>query len=153
MVMEITRWSAYEYEEKERGTDWFWAIGVIVVAGSIASIIFGNYFFAILLVLGGLSFMMFAVRKPEVVNYELNEKGLRIKNQLYPYEKIKSFFVREEGEPMLFIKSERVFLPMISMPLDGASPQKIKSIMLSKNVIEEEMKEHFSEKIVERLGL
>ena len=42
-------WSALEYEEKVQSNDWFWALGVIIVAGSITSIIFANYFFAIFL--------------------------------------------------------------------------------------------------------
>lgn len=32
-------WSALEYEDKERGSDWYFALGIIVVAGSVASII------------------------------------------------------------------------------------------------------------------
>ncbi len=112
--MEILRWSALEYEETEKGTDWFWALGVIVVAGSIAAIIFGNYFLAILLVLGGLCFGMFALKKPELINYQLNENGLQIKNQIYLYKEIKAFFVREGNRPAFFIKSSRVFMPMLS---------------------------------------
>lgn len=146
-------WSALEYEQKERGTDWFWALGVIIVASSIASLIYGNYFFAILLILGGLSFWMFAIRKPEMIHYELNDKGLQIENQLYPFERIKSFFVRTDTSPALFIKSERVFMPMLSMPLNGVSPMEVREVMLSKNIPEEEMQEHFSERVIESLGI
>ena len=46
--MEKLEWSALEYEEKERDASWFWALAVIIVAGSLAAIIFSNYFFAIL---------------------------------------------------------------------------------------------------------
>ena len=35
---EKLEWSALEYEEKNQSNDWFWALGVIVVAGSITSI-------------------------------------------------------------------------------------------------------------------
>ena len=151
--MESLKWSAFEYEQKERGTDWFWALGVIIVAGSIAAVILGDYFFAILLILGGVSLAMFAIRQPEMIQYELGAKGLRIKNQLYPYEKIKAFFVRFEEKPMLFIKSERVFMPMLSIPLQDISPVVIKNIMLSYKIPEEEMREHFSEHVMERLGI
>ena len=69
--METLQWSVVEYEEKERSADWFWALGIIIVAGSIAAIIFGDFFFAILLVVGGACLAMFAVRKPETITYEL----------------------------------------------------------------------------------
>lgn len=156
--MEKLEWSALEYEEKERSADWFWALGIIVVTSSVASIIFGNYFFAVLLFLSGLLLGFFAVKKPEIVSYELNNQGLKIRTRLYPYENIKSFWVQidktEEKnlKPTLFIKSERVFMPVISIPIEYIMAGDIHSIMLSKNVVEEEMKEHPSLKIMESLG-
>jgi len=151
-------WSALEYEEKERSQDWFWALGIIVATSSIASIIFENYFFAALLVLSGLLLGFFATKKPGTVAYELNNKGLKIGNRLYPYENIKSFWVQLDtsGEtnlkPLLFIHSERAFMPIISIPIDEIIAVKIHSILLERNIAEVEMKEHLSEKIMEILG-
>ncbi len=156
--MEKIDWSALEYEEKERSKDWFWALGIIVVTSSIASIIFGNYFFAALLVLSGVLLGFFSVKKPDMVPYELNMRGLKIRNRLYVYENIKSFWVQVDtsGEgklkPILFIKTERLFMPIISIPIESNMARSIRSIMLSKNVIEEEMKEHPSLSIMESLG-
>lgn len=146
-------WTALEYEEKERGNDWFWALGVIVVASAITSFIYSNYFFSLFLVIAGILLVIFAVKKPDLVFYELNEKGLKIRNRLFPYENIKSFWIKKDVEkPTLFIKSERSFMPIISMPLDPNHIEEIKNMMLSKNVPEEEMKEHVSEKIMDSLG-
>jgi len=145
-------WSALEYEDKTRSTDWFWALGIIVVAASITSIIYGNYFFAILIILSGILLGFFAIKKPEMVSYELNKKGLKIKTRLFPYDTIKAFFIQTAPKPTLFIKSSRMFMPIISMPIENNLAEEIKSIMLSNNVKEEEMKENPSEKIMESLG-
>ncbi len=146
-------WRALEYEEKERGNDWFWALGVIVVASSITSFIYKNYFFSLFLIIGGFLLALFAVKKPDLVFYEMNKKGLKIRNRLFPYENIKSFWVKKEGmQPTLFIKSERLFMSIISMPLGEDITEEVKNIMLSNNVPEEEMKEHVSEKIMDSLG-
>lgn len=151
-------WSALEYEEKERSNDWFWALGVIVVTSSLASIIFGNYFFAVLLILGGLLLGFFAIKKPDIVTYELNPKGLKIRNRLYPYENIKSFWVQvntsEEDNlrPILFIHSERAFMPIISVPIHKDIAQDIHSVFAAQNIEEVAMREHPSEKIMEVLG-
>ena len=155
--MEKLSWSALEYEEKERSADWFWALGVIVITSSIASIIYGNYFFAVLLILSGGLLGFFAVKKPDIIPYELNEKGLKIGTRFYLYENIKSFWVQTLNEelrhkPILFIKSERAFIPILSVPIENDSGSKIRSVMLAKNITEEEMKEHASEKIMEYLG-
>ena len=149
---EKIEWSALEYEEKERSVDWFWALGIIVVAGSITSLIYGNYFFAILLILSGILLGFFAIKKPEMVSYELNKKGLKIKTRLFPYESMKSFFVQTTPKPMLFVKSSRMFMPILSMPIEDNLAEDIRSVMLSNNVQEEEMKEGPSERIMERLG-
>lgn len=151
-------WSALEYEEKERSKDWFWALGIIVATSSIASVIFGNYFFAALLLLSGVLLGFFAIKKPDTVTYELNTKGLKIRNRLYPYENIKSFWVQLDtsGEtdlkPMLFIHSERAFMPILSIPINETLAVDIHSILLNRDVAEVEMKEHPSEKIMEVLG-
>ena len=151
-------WSAFEYEDKERSTDWFWALGVIVVASAASSVIYSNYFFAVLIVLSGVLLGFFAVKKPDMVLYELNAKGLKIMNRLYPYENIKSFWVQksnsnpEDPKSTLFIESERIFMPMLTIPIDDSVAEDIHNIMLVKNVLEKEMKEHVSEKIIEALG-
>jgi len=151
-------WSALEYEEKERSKDWFWALGIIVATSSIASIIFGNYFFAALLVLSGILLGFFAIKKPDTVTYELNPRGLQIRSRLYSYENIKSFWVQIDptGEtnlkPLLFIHSERAFMPILSIPIDETIARDIHSILLAENIAEVEMKEHPSEKIMEVLG-
>ena len=162
---EKLNWSALEYEEKERSKDWFWALGIIVATGSIASIIFNNYFFAVLLILSGVLLGFFAVRKPTTIFYELNNDGLKIGNRLYPYKNIKSFWIQLEQpkplhrqndeaivKPLFFIHSERVFMPIITIPIEIEMAEDIHSIMLSQNITEEEMREHPSEKIMEALG-
>ncbi|MEI6280637.1 MAG: hypothetical protein WCP17_01395 [bacterium] len=149
---EKLEWSALEYEEKERNPNWFWALGIIIVTSSIASIIFNNYFFAALLVLSGLLLGFFAIKKPEMVTYELNSSGLKIRNRLYPYENIKSFWVQVEPKPMLFIHSERIFMPILTIPIETALAEDIHFIMSSQNIAEVEMKEHPSDKIMDVLG-
>lgn len=150
---EKIEWSALEYEEKERGNDWFWALGVIVVAGSIASFIYGNLFFGLLLIISGILLGSFAIKKPDLVFYEINQKGLKIKNRLYAYEKIKAFYVKNDIEkPTLFIRSERLFMPVLSIPIKQNDAEEIKNFMLTNNVPETEIKEHISEKIMESLG-
>jgi hypothetical protein len=145
-------WSALEYEDKERGRDWYWALGVIIVTGSIASIIYGNYFFAGLLILGGILLGFFAMKKPDTIYYELGPKGLRMQNRIYPYESIKSFCINTDAHPMFLIHSERFFMPIISIPINEEIGEAIKYVMLEKGIPEEPMNEHSSIKIMDTLG-
>ena len=151
-------WSALEYEEKERSQDWFWALGTIVVTSSIASIIFGNYFFAVLLLLSGALLGFFSVKKPDMVRYELHGKGLQIRDRMYPYENIKSFWVERPNsenpahKPTLFVHTERLFMPILMIPIEVNMAEEIHALFTEKNVPEVEMKEHPSDKIIEALG-
>ncbi len=154
-------WSALEYEERERTQDWFWALGIIVFTGAMTSIIYGNYFFAFFILLSGILLGFFAQKAPDVVFYELNTKGLKIRSRFYPYENIKSFWIQMPHldnpehlglKPTLFIKSERVFMPILSIPIEDTQAQDIHEIMTSKDIPEEEMSEHASLKIMEFLG-
>jgi hypothetical protein len=163
--MEKLIWSALEYEEKSRSNDWFWALGIIVFTAGAAAMIYNNYFFAALIIISGVLLGFLATKKPEMVEYELNQKGFRVHNNLYLYENIKSFWVQRETfptenlenenqklKPILFIKSERFFMPIILAPIENAMAEDIHSFLLEKNVTEEEMKEHFSLKIMDALG-
>jgi len=158
-TLEKLEWSALEYEDIYRSKDWFWALGIIIVAGSLASIIFGNYFFAVLIILSGVLLGFFATKQPETILYELNDKGLKIKTNLFPYENIKSFWVQvgqdhkeKNLKPILFIHSERVFMPILTIPIVEGMGGEIREIFLAKDIQEEEMKEHLSEKIMDVLG-
>jgi hypothetical protein len=151
--MDKLEWLAPEHEEKEHSNDWFWALGVIVVCSSVASVIYANYFFAVLIVLGGLMLGFFANQKPLMVTHELGEKGLKIGTRLYLYTNIKAFYVRTETEPALLIHSDRLFMPIISIPISEDIAPEIKSILLDHEVLEEEIVEHSSEKIMNSLGL
>ena len=152
-------WSAPEYEDKERSKDWFWALGIIVATSAVAAIIFNDYFFAAILVLGGVMLGFFSVRKPKDISYELNERGLRISNIAYPYETIKSFWVQSEAssenaktKPLLFVHTSRIFMPVIVIPIESHLANDIREVMLFKQITEIEMRETASEKIMEALG-
>ena len=159
--MDKLTWTALEHEEKNHSNDWFWALGIIVVTASLAAIIYNNYFFAALIILGGILLGFLATKKPELISYELNERGFVSHTNLYAYENIKSFWIQRENfsenaaehlRPLLFIKSERFFMPILLVPIDNAMAPDIRDFLLEKNVLEEEMKETFSEKIMEALG-
>jgi hypothetical protein len=158
MQGKVFTWSALEYEEKERSRDWFWALGIIVVTGAIASIIFSNYFFAALLVLGGVMLAFYAIKKPDLINYELNEEGLLMKHRFFPYENIKAFWVQADFtpnsklKPMLFIHIERAFLPVISIPIHIESAEDIHNIFTSQEIAEVPMKPHPAETVMDVLG-
>lgn len=145
-------WEALEYKEDLKGTDWFWALGIIVITGSIIAFIYENYFFAGILLLGGIMLGLTVNKKPEMLSYTLDEKGIKIKNALYPFDRISEFSVYKD-RPILVIRSERMMFPIISMPIPEDEKENIREIFLAKNVKESEITEHTADKIVRFLGI
>jgi len=55
-------------------------------------------------------------------------------------------------KPTLFIKSDRVFLPIIPISLNQNISSEVKEVLFAYEIPEEEMKEHPAEKIMDFLG-
>jgi hypothetical protein len=148
-------WKAYEYEHKDNSVDWFWAVGVIAVASAIISIIYGNILFAIFILLGAFTLLMYAVRKPKEINFEINKRGVVVDNTLYPYSTIESFWIREkdnDNERKLVFQSEKILMPHIVIPLSNDIDYEILHEFLSEYLEEEEHHESFADVIMEYLG-
>lgn len=148
----IISWEALEYKEGTKTNDWFWALAIIVIAGSIISILAKNYFLAGILVLGGVMLGKTVNLKPEMLHYELNEKGLKIKNSLYLYESISEFSILEERS-VLVVRSQRFLFPIISMMFPRDEEENIKKNFIDHGVKEGKFTEHTAEKIVRFLGI
>jgi hypothetical protein len=150
--MKPLQWSLPEFEEKERSRDWYWALGMIVICGAIAAVIYGNYFFAALIILGGILLGFFASKKPQIVDYELNERGLKVGKSLYPYDTIKSFNVYVGPKSHLVIHTAGILMPILAIPVEEQDTELILEIMLNNGVAPDDIRPHASETIMDRLG-
>jgi hypothetical protein len=148
------KWQAHEYFHYERTTDWYWAVAIITLSIIALSILFDDYLFSIVILIGVFSLLMYANRKPRLVSYELNRKGLRVDSTLYPYASIESFWVEdhhEHPEPRVIFKSAKVIMPYIVVPIEGVHPDDIHTYLLN-FLPEEEHHEPLAQKIMEHLG-
>ena len=156
MAEESTRalsWEATEHHHEDRSNDWYWALGVVVVAAIGVSIVFGNFLFAVVLLLGAATIAIFAMRGPLAVEYTIGPRGIRIGNELFPYTTLESFYIDEDGPrgPELLLKSERLFMPLIIVPLP---PEYIDAVddMLGERLDEEHLEESFFNRLLEFFG-
>jgi hypothetical protein len=145
-------WDAHEYEHKERSSDWYWAVGIVAVSGAIASIIFGNIIFAVLLLLSVFSLTLHINRPPETTHIILDEQGVQYKNTLFPYDTLHSFWVDEEhSHPKIILRSKKTFMPLIIVPLGDAQGDRVRNVLL-KELPEEFQSLSIVEKILEYFG-
>lgn len=146
------RWSAYEHQHIERGSDWFWALGIIAVSAALTSILFGNVLFAILILLAAFTIGMIARQPPEMHEFELTDRGVRIGEDFHPFDSIVSFWVDDElPEPLLLIDTTTFMSPNLVMPI-GNTPAETIRTHLRAYVEEVPMKEPLAHKILEFFG-
>ena len=142
-------WTVLEYEHREKTPDWFWALAIVAIAGSIAAIIHKNYLLAIFIILATFLMAVISLRKPQEIEVELNTKGVCVDSAFYPYKNLKSFFVHEKK---LLLHSNRPIMPIITLHLRDNFLEERVNIFLEKYLKEEEMEEPFSHRLMELLG-
>lgn len=110
-------WTASEYVSHEKSAGWYVRFGLVaVVAIAIVYLITGDYISIILLSLLAVVFVVFAARKPDVLQYQLDNRGITIGSKFYPVSLFRSFAVIEEGafRSITLLPMKR-FMPSISL--------------------------------------
>jgi hypothetical protein len=151
----ILEWEGREYDHNPKSTDWYWALGIITVAGTIAAILFGNYLLAILVIIAATSLALHAAKQPPLHRFRLVEEGVVIGDELHRFSRMISFSVLEdiEGEqpPMISIKTENWLSPHLIIPLAGVDADMVYAYFL--HHVDEEAHEHtFSDLVAAWLG-
>ncbi len=145
-------WDTLEYEQKDKGADWYFALGIIAVSASVASFLLGNILFSILILIGALTLAMYGARKPATLNIEIDDRGILISNTLYPFNTLKSFWIEENTTPpKIIIQSEKTFMPYLILSLEDTDTDNVR-IFLLEHLKEEELTEPLSQKVMEYLG-
>ena len=146
-------WEAYPHHHIERSSDWFWILGIVTLAITIASIVLGNVLFGILIFIAGLVSALQAMHPPQLVPFAVTSRGVQADDKIYPYATLESFYIDDEHRhgPQLFVKSERFFMPLIIIPLPEEYVDDIEDLVASR-LPEEHLEEPFAHILLELVG-
>lgn len=146
-------WDAHEYEHKERSSDWFWAVGIVSISLTITSVILGNIIFGILVLLSAFTLSLFASRPPSTLHVVINEKGITRGKVRYPFQTLQSFWIdTDHPHKKIILRSEKLFMPLIIVPLGDEVDVEELHEKLSNFLSEEFHSLPFIERILEYLG-
>ena len=122
-------WEGREYDHEPKSADWYIALDVIALAGAVASLIFGDYLLAVLVVIAAGALALHAAKAPPMHRFALVEDGLRIGNEFHPYASMESFSILEDREdelpPLLSIRTKSWFSPHLVIPLEDVDAEAI----------------------------
>jgi len=149
------RWSAYEHEHIERGSDWFWALGIAAVCIALTAIIFHDLLFGVLVLTAAATLGLLANTPPDLADFEISERGVRVNGDLHRFDHIISFWVEDEhhtDRPLLLVDTTKWMSPNLIIPIEEIDPHLVRSF-LKEHTKETPMKEPIAHKILEFLGL
>lgn len=110
-------WTASEYVEHHKPTSWY--VGLSVATGLAVALVFlltRDIISVVVIAMMGMLFGVFASRRPEVREYNINSRGLSISGKLYPHEEFRSFSVHQEEKlRSLFLTPVKRFMPGITI--------------------------------------
>ncbi|MCX6717832.1 MAG: hypothetical protein NTU76_04130 [Candidatus Taylorbacteria bacterium] len=137
-------WKALEYKKKIRTADWYWAVIIIALSIIVISVILHNTLFAILIFISIFSLLIFSFKDPE---------GIIVNKDMYPFSSLESFWIdiTDEKEPKILLKSKKVIMPFIIIPIEEYHHLDIREFLL-RYLEEKEMNEPISHKIMDKLG-
>lgn len=146
-------WRTTERNIRARKPDWYWILGIIAVALSVASILFGNILFAVVIITGAVALGFASVGAANEYVVSLTPRGILIDSTLFPYENIVSFCVLEfeNEDPVLSLRTKSIFAPQLSIPLNGVDPYEVFDI-LEYYVQEDIHEEGILDRLVDFLG-
>ena len=151
----ILEWDGREYDHNPKSADWYWALGIIAAAGTIALILFGEYLLAVLVVIAASVIAIHAAKVPPLHHFQLVDQGLIIGEELHPYERMISFSMLEDIEdklpPLLSIKNESWISPHLMIPLEGVDADVVYMHFL-RHVDEKEHQHTLSDLVAAWLG-
>lgn len=131
----LISWSVQEEHSGEKSTDWFWALGILAISAASAAFILRNVLFGILILIASFLLALYVIKKPQTIRYALTKRGIRINEELYPYQTLESYWIHldahnPEDNPLLLVKSKEFFAPLLSIPLaEEVRPEDVADIL------------------------
>lgn len=116
-TFEPIRWEASEFVAHDKTAGWYMVLaGATLLFMGVVYLITHDEISTLMIAVIAVFFGILASRKPRVLEYALDEKGLTIANKFYPYADFKSFSVINEGglNSIIFMPMKR-FMPLINI--------------------------------------
>jgi len=148
----IISWNAPSHLHMEKTQDWYWGVGIVTLAITVACFLFGNVIPGIFVIIAAVALVVHASLPTKEIICQINDRGIVVDGTLYPFLTLDSFWVAHEEEPArLILKSRKLMMPLIIIFLGDADPERIREVLL-KYIAETEHVEPFLKLMLERFG-
>lgn len=124
-------WKISEFIYREKSNDWYWGLGVFVIILLVVSYFTENFLFGAISILGGFAVTLFGTKKPQIVKFRIDKKGVMAEDRLYSFKDLGGFCINENDpdETRLFIELKTGFLSELIIPIRKEDEEKITSFL------------------------
>lgn len=96
--LSVVEWEAPEFEYREKSVSWYWLSIIAAAAILAASVWQKNFLFAVFVVIAEILVLVWAGRKPRMINFRLDDKELTVGGgKFYSYSEIEAYGTEESG--------------------------------------------------------
>ncbi len=147
-------WSASEFVDNSKNVSWYALFLVSILAISALIYFFTrNIFSSIVIFILGIVMSYVASRKPKVMSYSLDSKGIVINGIVHLFSEFKSFnLVSEDGEDHISLISVKRFAPNKVIYFEPRDKNRITSL-LGEFLPLENASDNRTEKFMKKIGL
>ncbi len=122
-------WEGHEYAFEDHGADWYWALGIVAVAGVLVAILFSNILLALVILAAAIAIGLQAAKHKRTHRFGVYDTGIAIDDNLYLYEDMRDFAILEYVDPSLppalSIKTNHILAPHLLIPIHDHDPEEI----------------------------
>ncbi len=150
----IYEWETPEYEDRHKRGDWYLAVTIIGACLGVVAMIYGNFLFGIFILIATGTLIMLNLKRPRIINCQINERGLQIGEVLYPYGNIKNFaIIGSPSEKKIVFETERFFMPHHYISIPSEDSGNIEEYLRNYIAYDDVIKEPVAHQIMDRLEI
>lgn len=145
-------WTASEYVAHQKSFGWYAMLTLAAITlAAVVYLLTSDVVTAGIIVVVSLIFGFAAGRKPRVLPYRVDERGLSIDKKYFPYSEFKSFSIIQEGafSSIMFLPLKR-FMPPITIYYEPADEDQI-AFVLAQHLPMEDRKHDAIDRLVSRI--
>ncbi len=126
-------WTAPEFIRYKKSKRWFVLPVIVALVIIIIAIFNKNFLLAIATVLAAFVVCIYAIKEPRQIIFSISGRGIQVGKNRHKFEDLKSFWIFYDPPEVkeLSIRSRKMFIPYIKIPLDNQDPAKIRKLLLN----------------------
>src|SRR3989344_6499487 len=133
MHSNMIKWQAPEYHYYEKDINWYWLVIILAIIITAIALWQRNFLFAVFTVIASITLLVWGYRKPCIIDFELNDQGLKIDEQFYSKDSFGNFYIIKQNSEWdkLLLKKKAKISSILSIPIPQNEFDKIKQYCLN----------------------